>query len=128
MFFSQKVAIAACAAAALLTAGCASKPTEPTLADAMRAHSDEQQRQSEVKKKLAADWERGNELLEAGRKQVARGERRIEEAEQAIEKGQAEIESGTAQMAEGRALRAQSERQFRERFPELSLNPNAIEE
>ena len=106
-----------------LAAGCASKPTEPTIADAMRAHSDEQQRQSEFKKELAADWERGNALLDAGSKKIARGERRIEEAEEAIEKGQAEIESGTAQMAEGRALKAQSERRFRERFPELSLDP-----
>ena len=125
MIRSESRKIAAFAVAVLLTAGCA---TRPTLADAMRAHSDEQQRQSEVKKELAADWERGNELLEAGRKKVARGERRIEEAEQAIERGTAEIESGTEQMAEGRALKAQSERRFRERFPGLSLDPYAVED
>ncbi|MGK7295835.1 MAG: hypothetical protein ACNS61_08420 [Candidatus Wenzhouxiangella sp. M2_3B_020] len=119
--------ILAIAATLALTAGCASKPTEPTLADAMRAHSDEQQRQSEIKKELAADWERGNELLRAGSKRIARGEQRIEEAELAIEKGTAEIESGTEQMAEGRALKAESERRFRERFPELSLDPYAAE-
>lgn len=104
-----------------LAAGCASKSVEPTLADAMRGHSEEAQRDSEAKKALAQDWERGAELLEEGRKSVARGEQRIRDAEKAIERGTAEIERGNQQIAAGTELKTRSERRFRERFPDLPL-------
>lgn len=111
----------------LLVGGCASTPSEPTLADSMREHSAEQQRQSDAKKQLARDWERGAQLVEAGEKLVARGEERIEDAEQAIKKGRSEIELGNQQILEGQALKAESERRFRERFPDLSLEPEVAD-
>lgn len=119
----KPIRLAMIAGSFVLVAGCASKPVEPTLADAMRGHSEESQRLSETKKELARDWERGSALIEEGSERVARGEQRIEQAEQAIEKGTAEIERGNEQIAEGRALKAQSEQRFRERFPDLSLEP-----
>lgn len=107
----------------LFAGGCASNPAEPTLADSMREHSAEQQRQSDAKQQLARDWERGAKLIEAGEKLVARGEERVKDAEEAIEKGTSEIELGTEQILEGRELKAQSERRFRERYPDLPLEP-----
>lgn len=111
-------------AAIFMLTGCASQPAEPTLADTMREHSAEQQRQSDAKKQLARDWERGAELAESGRELVARGESRIEDAEKAMARGADEIERGTEQIAEGEELKARSERRFRELFPDLTLEPD----
>lgn len=111
----------------ILATGCASKPVEPTLADAMRDHSEDAQRESMAKQELARDWERGAELVAEGSERVARGKQRIEDAEKAIERGTSEIERGNQQIAEGAALKARSEQRFRERFPELSLEPGNAE-
>lgn len=119
----KPIRLAMIAGSFVLAAGCASKPVEPTLADSMREHSEQSQRQSEAKKELARDWERGSALIEEGRERVERGQQRIEEAEKAIERGTAEIERGNEQVTEGRTLKAQSEQRFRERFPDLSLEP-----
>lgn len=108
----------------LLAGGCASNPAEPTLADSMREHSAEQQRQSDAKQQLARDWERGAELVQSGEKLVARGEERIEAAEKAMEKGTSEIERGNEQILEGEELKTRSERRFREQFPDLPLDPD----
>lgn len=119
----NRIRLATIAGSIVLAAGCASKPVEPTLADAMRGHSEQAQRQSQAKKELARDWERGSELADDGRELVARGEKRIEDAEEAMERGLAEVERGNEQVVEGEELKARSERQFRDRFPDLSLEP-----
>ncbi|MDT8410521.1 MAG: hypothetical protein RQ741_13060 [Wenzhouxiangellaceae bacterium] len=93
----------------------------------MRQHSDQQQRQSEIKRQLAKDWERGDELIETGRKKVERGQNRIDKAEKELEKGTEEVEQGTRQIAEGQRLKAESERRFRARFPDLEIDPDNIE-
>lgn len=127
MLNRNRIRIATVAGSVAVAAGCASKPVEPTLADVMRDHSVEAQRQSEIKKELARDWERGNELAEDGERLVARGERRVEEAEDARERGLEEIERGREQIVEGEELKASSEQRFRERFPDLSLEPYRVE-
>lgn len=106
-----------------LAAGCASTQPAPTLADAMRGHSDEAQQEAELKRELAKNWERGNKLEATGERRVARAREQIEDAEQKIEDARAAIERGEREVAEGRALKAENERRFRERFPDLSLQP-----
>jgi len=106
-----------------LAAGCASTPPEPTLADAMRGHSDEAQQEAELKRDLAKRWERGNKLETTGERRVERAREQIEEAEQTIVDARAAIERGNVEIAEGRELKAESERRFRARFPEASLEP-----
>lgn len=110
-----------------LTAGCASKPVQPTLGDAMREHSEDMQREADTRQQLAEDWERGAALVKAGEKKVERGEQLIREAEELLEKGTRQVERGTREIAEGRALKTTSERLFRELFPDLSLDPDNID-
>lgn len=109
--------------ATALVAGCASTSSEPTFADAMRGYSDEAQQEVELKRELAKRWERGNKLEQTGEQRVARAEDQIEQAEQSISKARDAIKAGNQEIAEGRELKAESERRFRARFPELSLEP-----
>jgi predicted nucleic acid-binding Zn-ribbon protein len=106
-----------------LAAGCASTPPEPTLADAMRGHSAEAQQEAELKRDLAKRWERGNKLETTGKNRVERAREQINEAEQKIVEARDAIERGTGEIAEGRELKAESERRFRARFPDASLEP-----
>jgi len=104
-------------------AGCASTPPEPTLADAMRGHSYEAQYQAELKRELAKRWERGDELENTGERRVERSREEIEQAEEKIAKARQAIERGNREIAEGREMKAESERRFQRRFPDLSLDP-----
>lgn len=107
-----------------LAVGCASTPPEPTLADAMRGHSDEAQQEAELKRDMAKRWERGNKLETTGERRVERAREQIEEAEQEIADARDAIERGNDEIAEGRQLKAESERRFRARFPDASLEPS----
>ena len=125
MYRFMKLSVATISIA--LAAGCASTPSEPTLADAMRGHSDEAQQQADLKRELAKNWERGAKLETTGERRVARAREQIAEAEQKIEDARDAIERGNREVAEGRALKAESERRFRERFPDQSLQPAGSE-
>lgn len=108
-----------------MLAGCASAPPEPTLADAMRGHSENAQAQAELKTALAKQWERGNELERDGERRVARARETIEGAEERIDEARDSLERGNDEIETGRALKTESERRFRAAFPKLSLNPQA---
>ena len=114
-----------CSAAFLITlaAGCASTPSEPTRADAMRGHSDEAQRETDLKRELAERWERGDELERTGERRVERAQEQIAKAEENIREAREAIERGNREIVEGRELKIESERRFEARFPDLSLEP-----
>lgn len=105
----------------ILGAGCASNSSEPTMADAMRQYSDDVQQEADLKRQLAEDWETGNQLERTGLQRVERARKTIEKAEKEIKKAEQALERGNREIEKGRALRAESERRFRSRFPDLSL-------
>lgn len=84
---------------------CAGKPT---IGDAMRGHADQDQASVDLQKKLAKDWERGSRLAQTG-------DKRVKTAQRELERGQQEVADGTRLMEE-------SERRFREAFPNLTLD------
>lgn len=94
--------------------GCAGRETTPTLADEMRGAATEFQAQADRKEQLAADWERGQNLITSGERKIERGERRIQSAESELERGRREVSEGEAELREGRQLVAESERRFEE--------------
>jgi hypothetical protein len=87
---------------------CAGGP--PTMGDFMRQHATDEQALVDLQRQLAKDWARGSELVVSGEKRV--------------KSGQAEVERGEQEIAEGTSLMQESERLFRERFPQLRLDGN----
>ncbi|MHB8767199.1 MAG: hypothetical protein ACYDA8_23050 [Deferrisomatales bacterium] len=104
--------------AVIALAGCAGSPTT---ADLMRAHAFEARTQAELNSGLARDWDRGSALVQAGEKRIVDGEKRIRAAEDKLEEGRDQVEQGEQEVAEGRELMEESERRFRETFPDLKL-------
>ena len=101
--------------AMLFLTGCAS---QPTLADNMRSRTASLQAQIELKEKLAADWDRGSNLVTSGEKQIRDGERLVKRAEKDLRKGQEKLNGGNMQILEGKKMMEEAERSFRVNFPD----------
>ena len=100
------------AVAVLLVSGCAAK--QPTPADMMRAKAREG-------RQLADQWDRGQQLLTAGKKQVRKGERQQQRAqkqsdaaEKLMKAARENINKGTDKIAEGSRLIEESEKAYSE--------------
>ena len=102
----------------LLLTGCASKPTN---AELMRRHASELQAQTDLKNQLAKDLDRGSKLVTSGAKRVKDGEKRVKSAERDLKRGQDDIKRGQREIAKGKRLIDESEKKFKENFPELKF-------
>lgn len=92
-------------ATVLMLAACASN--KPDIGSIMQQHAIEDQAAADLQKKLSKDWKRGSKLVQTGTKRAQQGEK-------ALERGNQEV-------AEGTKLMEESERRFREAFPDLTL-------
>ena len=95
----------------------------PTTSDLMRDHVKDLQDQVGESKRLADDWDRGQDLLEAGMKNVDEGERLVRESEANLQKGRDLIARGNGEIDEGRKLQRDSELRFRAAFPGIDFTP-----
>lgn len=102
--------------------GCASEPTAPTVADRMRGHASEIQKEADLKSSLAQQWERGRELAGTGNRKIEEGERRLRAAERDMERAREQIRNGRSEVREGQKLVQEAEQRFRREFPGLELN------
>jgi len=100
-------------------AGCSAK--EPTVGDFMRMHAADEKAMSLDQKEIAKSWDKGLALKQSGEKLLKHGEELIKSGEQDVMTGKHEVEQGKADIIEGARLSAESERIFREKYPELKL-------
>lgn len=102
---------------AAIVTGCASNSSK---ADLMRDHRSEVQIQAqaegELQDQLAQNWDRGQELIESGNKNITDGEKRIESAKKELKSAQDQVDLGNRELAEGTMLVQTSERDFQEAF------------
>jgi hypothetical protein len=108
--------------AAIITvafAGCADKA--PTTGDFMRMHAADEKQMGQEQKTLAKEWDRGLKLKKAGEKRVENGEALIKSGDRDMTKGKQDIEQGNKDIIEGTNISMGSEREFKEKFPELKL-------
>lgn len=101
-----------------ILAGCATQREPDTMADIMREQASTEYDRADVKGEIAAEWERGAELVESGENNVEEGEELIESARRDLQRGREQIELGNRQIAEGNQLMQQTERRYRETLPE----------
>lgn len=102
----------------LLLGGCASTPST---GDLMRQYAVEQEQHIEMQKKLAVDWERGNELVTKGNKRLEKYQKRAEKASQTLEEARLAIEQANVEIAAGTELIKASEAQFKDKFPAIKI-------
>lgn len=104
--------------------GCATAPRN-TEADRMRDHRSQTelraQSESELRDRLAQEWERGQNLIETGNRNIEDGESLIESAEEDFRRGQNLVERGQRELNEGTELVRTSEQRFRNEFGEADL-------
>jgi hypothetical protein len=95
-----------CAGVVLMVslAACAGKHDK---GDFMRQHASDKQEVVDLQKKLAKDWTRGSKLVVSGEKRV--------------KSGQQELDRGRQEITEGKKLMQDSERIFRENYPNHNL-------
>lgn len=111
--------IGAVALAMTVFVGCSAK--EPTTGDFMRMHAADEKAMGLDQKEIAKNWDKGLALKQSGEKLVKHGEKLIKSGEQDIMTGKHEIEQGNADIIEGTRLSTESERVFREKYPDLKL-------
>jgi hypothetical protein len=99
-------------------AGCTG---EPTKGDIMRQYASTSQEKVDLKYQLAKDWNRGSTLVKSGEKRVEEGEKQIASAKKDLEKGKEAVARGKKEIAKGTKLMQESERRFRENFPDLQI-------
>tara|TARA_R110002111_G_scaffold246754_1_gene309470 strand:+ start:507 stop:827 length:321 start_codon:yes stop_codon:yes gene_type:complete len=95
--------------------GCASQPNS---ADIMRGHAAVVQDQLDLRNQLADDYEQGTKLINSGQKRVEKGEKLVKQAEKNLNEGKSTIKKGYQEIREGNELMLESERRYRENFPE----------
>lgn len=98
-------------------AGCATE-SERTMADLMREQASTENLRADVKEQIAADWEKGTELVDSGKKNVEAGENLIESARRDMQRAREQIELGNRQIAEGSKIIRDSERRYQETLSE----------
>ena len=101
-----------------MLAGCATQREPDTMADIMREQASAEYDRADVKGEIAAEWERGAELVESGENNVQEGEDLIESARRDLQRGREQIELGNRQIAEGNQLMQDSEQRYRGTLPE----------
>lgn len=111
--------ISAVVIAVSVFAGCAVK--EPTTGDFMRMHAADEKAMGVEQKEIAKNWDKGLALKKSGEDLVKHGEELVKSGEQDIMTGKHEIEQGNAYIVEGTKLSEESERVFREKYPDLKL-------
>ncbi|MBN1982675.1 MAG: hypothetical protein JW795_14165 [Chitinivibrionales bacterium] len=99
--------------------GCA--VNKHNTADAMRVHATKSQDNADLKNQIAKDWEKGQKLVKSGTKNVEKGGKIVQSAQQDLDMGNSQIDLGNKEIAEGNNLMQNSEKRFREVFPELEL-------
>lgn len=108
-------------AVALVTlAGCATQ--SPTAADRMRGHADDERARADLQSEIAADWDKGQKLVNSGNRKILDGEKTVEKAQESLRRGTALIETGNSEVAEGGILLRDAERRFRAAYPGLRIN------
>lgn len=100
-------------------AGCATEPT--TTADLMRGHASDEQAQVDQKTQIANDWDKAQELVDSGNRNIEDGLVKVKSAEEDLNEGNEQIERGNLQVIEGNRLMQDSMRRFRDAFPDLDL-------
>lgn len=109
-------------ALAATLAACQTTPAgPPTAADIMRDRAAQDQAQIEQMTELAEEWEEGARLVQEGEQRIRDGEQLIEAAEEDLQTGRERIEQGTTEVARGEQLMQESERRFRENYPEVDF-------
>jgi hypothetical protein len=93
----------------------------PSTGDIMREYATESQARADLKKQLARDWERGSKLMKSGEKRARDGERRIAAAERELLRAKEAVKQGYKEISDGTALMLESERLFREKYPDQEL-------
>jgi hypothetical protein len=111
--------ISAVVVAMTVFAGCTAK--DPSTGDFMRMHAAEEKATGLDQKEIAKNWDKGLKLKKAGEKLVKHGEELVKSGEQDIMTGRHEIEQGNKDIMEGTRLSDESERLFREKYPDLKL-------
>lgn len=106
----------------LTVVGCATKA--PTTGDFMRMHAAEEKAMGKDQKNLGKEWDHGSELKQSGKKLVKDGEELVKNGENKITKGKQNIEQGNKDILEGTKIMQESEREFKEKYPDLELNLN----
>ena len=91
----------------------------------MRNEADAQHLRADVKAQIAADWDRGENLVESGQGNVAEGEKLIETATRDMRSGREQVELGRREVAEGNRLMQESEQRFRDSSPERESDREA---
>jgi hypothetical protein len=100
-------------------AGCVDKA--PTTGDFMRMHAADEKQMGQEQKALAKEWDRGLKMKKSGEKKVKDGEALIKSGDHDMTKGKQDIEQGNKDIIEGTNIELKSEREFKEKFPELKL-------
>ena len=111
--------ISTLAVAMTVFVGCSIK--NPTTGDFMRMHAADEKAMSTEQKEIAKNWDKGLALKQSGESLVKHGEELVKTGEQNIMTGKHEIEQGHKDIIQGTKLSAESERVFREKYPELKL-------
>ncbi len=104
---------------ALALGGCANK--QPSTADLMRQHAAEDSSRAAIQKDLAKQWDRGNELIASGTKQIKVAEKQISQSEKQLREAQRELKQAKRDVSKGERLKQQAEKRFSEEFPRSSL-------
>lgn len=111
----------AIAVAFVTLAGCATQQP-PTTADRMRGHATDERARADIQSEIAADWDKGQKLVNSGNRKIMDGEKMVERAQEDLRKGTALIEEGKGEVSEGGILLRDSERRFRSAYPGLEIN------
>ena len=100
-------------------AGCVDKA--PNTADFMRMHAAEEKATGVDQKEIAKEWDRGLKLKMSGEKLIKSGEALIKSGDKDMTKGKQQVEQGEKDVLEGTKIEQDSERKFREKYPDLKL-------
>lgn len=100
--------------------GCVTK--SPTTGDFMRMHAADEKATSVDQKQIANNWDHGLALKQSGEKLVKHGEELIKSGDKDMTTGKNEVEQGNKDIVEGTKLTEDSERIFREKYPDLKLD------
>lgn len=102
--------------------GCMAK--ESTTSDFMRMHALDGKADWIDQKAIAKDWDKGLKLKVSGEEMIKDGEKLVKRGEQDMTLGKQKIEEGNKKTAEGTTIMSESERVFKEKYPDLKLELN----
>lgn len=115
----NKPSFALASLVAIALAGCANK--QNSTADLMRQHAAQDSSRAAMQKDLAKQWDRGNELIISGTKQLEVAEKREKQAEKQLRQAQKNLKQAKRDIAKGERLKQRAEKRFAEEFPQSRL-------